>query len=138
MGLLPAGVHEASWDDVMARFGSTERRQVLLAGLFDALRALGAAGCSRFWLDGSFVSAIEEPGDYDACWDWSGVEPALLDPLLLDFSQTGRALMKAKYLGDLFLSGIEAGSGKPFVEFFQRTRDGQVKGIVLLNPKEVA
>lgn len=122
----------------MARFGISERRQVLLVGLFDALRALGAAGCSRFWLDGSFVTEIEEPGDYDACWDWIGVEPALLDPLLLDFSPAGRALMKAKYLGDLFLAGVEAGSGKPFVEFFQRTRDGQVKGIVLLNPKEVA
>ena len=67
----------------------------------------------------------------------AGVDPGLLDPVLLDYSPAGRAAIKAKYLGDVLIAGVERGSGLPFVEFFQRTCDGQRKGIVLLNPKEV-
>lgn len=136
-GLLPAGVHQAVWSEVADAFGFTDKRGVLLVGLYDAARALGAAGCQVLWLDGSFVTDKERPGDFDACWDWHGVDPALLDPLLLDFTNAGRAACKAKYLGDLFPAGIEAGSGLSFVEFFQKTRDGDPKGIVALNPKEI-
>jgi hypothetical protein len=136
-GLLPAGVHAASWEEMAARFGGNAWRQILLGGLRDAAVALAAAGCAALWLDGSFVTAAEAPGDYDACWDWVGVDPGLLDPVLLDYSPPGRACIKAKYLGDVLIAGTEGASGLPFVEFFQRTRDGHRKGIVLLNPKEV-
>jgi hypothetical protein len=136
-GLLPAGIHPASWEDVLSAFGRSQWRGVLLLGLRDVAAALASAGCSALWLDGSFVTDVESPSDYDACWDWQGVDRGLLDPLLLDYSQAGRAVIKAKYLGDVLLAGVERGSGLPFVEFFQRTRDGQRKGIVLLNPKEV-
>jgi hypothetical protein len=136
-GLLPTGIHPASWDEVLSAFGRNHWRRVLLLGLRDVAAALASAGCSALWLDGSFVTDVESPSDYDACWDWQGVERGLLDPLLLDYSPAGRAVIKAKYLGDIFLAGVERGSGLPFVDFFQCTRDGQRKGIVLLNPKEV-
>lgn len=136
-GLLPAGIHPASWDDVLSAFGGSQWRGVLLLGLRDVAVALASAGCSALWLDGSFVTDDELPSDYDACWDWREVDRGLLDPLLLDYSRAGRAAIKAKYLGDVLLAGAGLGSGWPFVEFFQRTRDGQRKGIVLLNPKEV-
>lgn len=136
-GLLPAGIHPASWDDVLSAFGGSQWRGVLLLGLRDVAAALASAGCSALWLDGSFVTDDELPSDYDACWDWQGVDRGLLDPLLLDYSPAGRAAIKAKYLGDVLLAGVGLGSGWPFVEFFQRTRDGRRKGIVLLNPKEV-
>lgn len=110
---------------------------MLLLGLRDVAAVLANAGCSALWLDGSVVTDVESPGDYDACWDWHGVDPGLLDPVLLDYSPVGRAVIKAKYLSDVLIAGVELGSGLPFVEFFQRTRDGQRKGIVLLNPKEV-
>jgi len=137
-GLLPPGVHRGIWEEIATTFGWTDHRARLLDGLRDACRALSMAGCEAMWLDGSFVTAKEMPGDYDACWDPAGVDPALLDPILLDFSSSGRSASKAKYLGDIFIAGVEGGSGLAFVEFFQRTRDGEAKGIVLLNPKEVA
>ena len=137
-GLLPAGVHPASWEEVMSAFGQSSQRGVLLAGLLDATSALALAGCQSLWLDGSFVTAKATPGDYDACWDWHDVAPDLLDPLLLDFSAAGSAARKAKYLGDLFPAGVETGSGLTFVDFFQKTRDGDRKGIVLLNPGELS
>ena len=85
-GSLPAGIHEVSWDDFAARYGTTSHRRNLLAGLKCALESLCDAGCRRAYVDGSFVTAREHPSDFDACWEESEVDPVLLDPALLDFS----------------------------------------------------
>jgi hypothetical protein len=68
-GRLPEGEHPAEWQELMERFGWNPRRRQLLDVLADAIDALAAAGCSRLWLNGSFVTAKEEPADFDACWD---------------------------------------------------------------------
>ena len=134
-GLLPPGEHPAEWDEVESRFGSGDRRAVLLSGLRLACGALSRAGCRRIWLDGSFVTAKPAPGDYDACWDPSGVDPLLLDGALLDWSPAGRLLMKAKFLGDLFPAPPNPLGIRELVEFFQEDRDGSPKGIVILDPR---
>lgn len=135
--VLPDGEHPATWQEVVSAFGEGERRRTLLRGLLLACSALGAAGCQQLWLDGSFVTGKAVPGDYDACWDPAGVDPDRLDPVLLDWSTSGRLLMKAKYLGDLFIAGVETKSGLPFVDFFRKDRDGAPKGIVVIDPREV-
>ena len=66
-GNLPAGEHRARWDEIVERFGYTPWRRKLLDGLEAALASLRAAGCDRVYLDGSFVTAKEEPADFDAC-----------------------------------------------------------------------
>lgn len=136
-GVLPDGEHRATWQEVASTFGKGERRRTLLNGLLRACQALGAAGCGQLWLDGSFVTSKAVPGDYDACWDPEGVDPDQLDPVLLNWSRTGRLLMKGKYLGDLFIAGVETGSGLPFVDFFRKDRDGAPKGVVVIDPREV-
>lgn len=136
-GVLPEGEHDLSWMQMVEEFGSNPRRVVLLSGLRDACAALAVAGCRTLWLDGSFVTAEPNPGDYDACWSPEGVDPSALDPVLLDWSKPGRMRMRAKYLGDLFIAGVEASSSRPFVEFFQRDRDDNPKGIVVLDPRSV-
>jgi hypothetical protein len=136
-GSLPPGEHVATWREIVAAFGTNPRRQALLAGLRELALTLAAAGCQTIWIDGSFVTDKERPGDYDACWDWVGVDLALVDPLLVNYPMT-RASAKGKYGGDIFIAGIrERGSGLTFVEFFQRNRDGQPKGIVRFDPGEV-
>jgi hypothetical protein len=92
------------------------------------------AGCRTLYLDGSFVTGKQVPGDYDGCWDAAGVNPTLLDDVLLDMSN-GRLRQKAKYGGELFVAGwIESGSGRSFLEFFQTDKDtGNLKGIVALD-----
>ena len=54
-GNLPPGVHEATWDEFLARYGYTPHRLALLAGLKLALDGLRTAGCRRVYVDGSFV-----------------------------------------------------------------------------------
>ena len=74
-GSLPAGLHEASEEEVVARFGqSTSRREYLLGRLRRWLELARAVGARRFFINGSFVTDKAEPGDVDAVvWlpdDW--------------------------------------------------------------------
>jgi len=130
-GRLPEGEHETDLTEVVERFGWNHRRRQLLDGLADALDLLAAAGCRRVWLNGSFVTAKEEPGDLDGCWDSHGVDLDALDPVLLDLSSR-RAAQKARFGGELFPNVVEAGSGLDFAEFFQNERDTGRKGIVVI------
>jgi hypothetical protein len=133
VGLLPAGIHNATWQEVQAAFGWNAQRVLLLRKLYDALVALKAAGCPTVYLDGSFVTSKDLPNDYDACWSVAGVNLAALDPVFLDFSR-GRAQMKAKYLGDLFPAEMpEGGTGRLFRDFFQMDRSGAPKGIISIS-----
>jgi hypothetical protein len=131
-GRLPQGEHVASWDEVVERFGWTERRRRLLDGPAEAIELLAEAGCRTVWLNGSFVTAKDEPGDFDACWDTGGVDLDALDPILLDLSNH-RAAQKARFGGELFPNVIETQSGLSFTDF-QNERDTSRKGIVVIHP----
>jgi hypothetical protein len=110
----------------------------LLSGLKQALDSLKRAGCTRAYIDGSFVTAKDHPGDYDACWDPVGVSAALLNPALLIFDDE-RLLQKIVFFGELFpSSAVEARSGRRFLEFFQTDKNtGNPKGIVALKVQEL-
>jgi len=130
-GLLPEGEHPATWDELIERFGWNPRRRQLLDGLAEAVELLSTAGCRRLWLNGSFVTAKEEPADFDACWDPNGVDLDSLDPIFFDFD-SGRAAQKSRFGGELFPNVTESGSGLVFAEFFKNERDGARKGIIIL------
>lgn len=132
-GLLPKGVHPATWEEVVERFGWNPWRQSLLAGLLRALQDLSAAGCRRAWLDGSFVTDVNVPGDFDLCWDMDGVEVHLLTPALRDVTPP-RAIQKSEYGGDVIPNITEAATGMPFLDFFQEEAEtGRPRGILVLD-----
>jgi hypothetical protein len=67
-GWLPVGHHRASWEEIVHRFqgNPNSRRSMLttrLLELRDALRLHGVTG--YLLLDGSYISAKPEPGDFD-------------------------------------------------------------------------
>lgn len=131
-GRLPEGVHEATWDEFAARFGGTDRRVTLLAGLLDALQLLREAGCLVVLIGGSFVTAKPEPGDVDVAWSIVGVNPFALDPIFSDFSQD-RAAQKRRFGAEFFPAEIREGdTGRPFGWFFQYTKSDERVGIVLV------
>ncbi|MDP6420041.1 MAG: hypothetical protein QF672_01755 [SAR202 cluster bacterium] len=133
-GNLPPGIHWATWDEIVASFGATAWRQALLNGLKAALEEFRRSGCHTFYIDGSFVTEKDDPGDFDACWENAGVDPTVLDPVLLTFDR-GRATQKAKYRGEMFPASAEAiPGGRTFFEFFQIDKDtGDPKGIIALD-----
>lgn len=136
-GLLPTGIHAATWDELVSRFGHNAHRRALLAGLRRALTVLRAAGCGSVYIDGSLVTAKALPADFDACWEIDGVNfpylaahaPMLLHPTRMAAEQ------KAVFGGELFPARVTANrSGTPFLDYFQYdSRTAQHKGIVALN-----
>jgi hypothetical protein len=130
---LPPGIHVATWSELVERFGTNQRRREILAGLLRALQALKAAGCRSAYVDGSFVTSKEEPGDFDGCWDHAGVDFDALDPVLLDFDGHRQA-QKAKFEGEMFIADAP---GNRFLEFFQLDRDGRPKGIIQINLADI-
>ena len=136
-GVLPPGVHSAEWPEFEQRFGQTPHRERLLAGLLRAARLLKLAGCHTLYVDGSFITTKGEPGDFDACWDLDGVEIDLLAPIFFDLANQ-RAAQKAQFGGELFPAQLpEGATGRSWLEFFQRDRDGRYKGIVALDLESV-
>jgi hypothetical protein len=93
----------------------------------------------RVFIDGSFVTTKADPNDVDGCWEWTEeVHLDLLDPVFLDFTQV-RWAMRDKYGVDFFLATwVEAGSGLTFLDFFQRNRADELKGIIQLDLEEMA
>lgn len=137
-GNLPAGIHEATWNEIAMRYGSTAHRRRLLDGLKLALESLRDAGCRRAYINGSFVTAKDHPADFDACWEARGVDSRLLDPVLLDFSDRRRA-QKASFGGEMFPAEVPADqAGTRFLDYFQQDKTtGARKGIVVLDLKDL-
>jgi hypothetical protein len=136
-GLLPKGIHPAEWADIESVFGTNARRRHLLEGLEAGLKALHKAGCTLAYLDGSFVTAKPDPGDFDVCYESSTMDFGLLDPVLKDFSNR-RAAQKQKYGGEFFESEAEAiPDGTLYLDFFQMPKDGKAKGIIAIDLNEL-
>ena len=133
-GNLPAGIHTATFAEMRARFGRTRRRRELVGGLHAALTALKNAGCATAYVDGSFVTSKVRPNDFDGCWDATGVDATLLDPVLLTFDN-GRAAQKQKYGGEFFPAHLLASPvGPAYLDFFQKDRaSGAPKGIIAID-----
>jgi hypothetical protein len=135
-GNLPPGIHSCTWEEFVARFGTTQHRLNLIAGLQIAMEQLREAGCPTVYIDGSFVTNKLIPGDFDACWEVRGVDMNQLQsiaPALLKFDPK-RAAQKAEYGGEFFPAGWPADSlGTLFLDFFQRDREGNPKGIISID-----
>ena len=135
--ILPPGVHWAALGEIELRFGQGSHRAKLFEGVVAVARALQKANCERMYLDGSFVTEKIEPTDFDGCWEPKDVVGALLDPVLLDFTN-GRAAQKRKYRGEMFVAGALNGGAGTFLDFFQREKHtGVAKGIVGINLKQL-
>jgi hypothetical protein len=132
--LLPPGEHAVTWNTLAAKFGSgSSRRQTLLAGIREVATELRAAGGRWLFVDGSFTTIKPVPGDWDGCIAEEGIDFARLNPLFQDID-ANRDAIKDRYRCDLFFAGVtERKSGRPFRKFFQHTRDGKPKGVLVLD-----
>lgn len=136
-GNLPTGVHEPEdWPEFVLRFGGNPTRLRQIEGLKEALRLLKDAGCQAVYVNGSFTTAKELPGDFDACWNLAGVDFNRVDDIFFKLRHP-RKEMKARFGGELFPASADAGNGETFLEFFQHDRNGTPKGIVKLDLRKL-
>lgn len=135
-GNLEIGIHIMEWNAFVGTYGYNGTRKGILAGMTVALSALKKYGCQRVYVDGSFVSTKEEPGDFDGCWDPEGVDLKGLTDELPCFVElrAPRDSQKALFRGEIFPSTVPADNkGNTFLEFFQKDRDETPKGIIQIN-----
>ncbi len=65
-GYLPPGIHQASLDEIEARFGQgSELRKVQMESIRWLVDLARRAGIERLVINGSFVTDISEPNDVD-------------------------------------------------------------------------
>ena len=133
-GNLPPGEHLVSWTEFTTRYGYNARRAAILENIRAWLAHIQVAGCRTAWIDGSFVCEKAIPGDYDACWDVTGVDRSLIDPRLVGMTDLDFQATKAAYGGDIRpdLASPPA-SIQYYIKFFQRDRQNRSKGIIRLN-----
>ena len=130
-GYLPEGLHLASDAEVIFRFGAwSRRRRRLVLRLLRWLELARDVGAHRLLLDGSFVTAKEEPDDIDA---------VILLPR--DFQrQVDQGMEAAIELEEMLLTrrpeelfaAEDQTDWDDWFEFFSRTReaDARRKGLV--------
>lgn len=133
-GNLPPGVYQVSLREIEGRFTWNSKRKELFDGLQSAVDNLAAAGVEKIWVDGSFVTHKAEPNDIDGCWEPNqAIDEDTLDPVFL-VTMAPRLAMKRKYGVDFMIAGtrlFDAG-GERVEDFFQEDKEGNPKGILLL------
>jgi hypothetical protein len=134
-GNLPPGEYTvSSWSDFVDRYGYNQRRLGILGDIRRWLLHVQAAGCRTAWIDGSFICANDSPGDYDACWDVTGVDRTLIDPHLIGGTDADLDAAKATFGGDIRPDlGSPPASNRHYIKIFQLDRLNQAKGIVRLD-----
>ena len=131
--VLRPGIHDSTLAAIEARFATTDHRQKLFSGFQDGTTCLFDAGCKNIYLDGSFVTEKQFPGDFDACWDPTGVDLQKLNPVLLDFKDM-RKRQKERFLGEFFPTSSYADNTTIFLDFFQIDKyTGNSKGVICIH-----
>ncbi len=131
--ILPPGEHLATLQEVKQTLAFNPHRLNLFNGLVNAANLLARSGCKYLYLDGSYVTEKDMPGDFDACWSIEQVDFNIVDPIFLDLSN-GTTAQKARFGGELFLNCTERASGKLFKDFFKNEKHtNQEKGIIVID-----
>ena len=130
--VLPPGIHNATLEEVETRFATSDYRKHLFSGFKNGVMALCKAGCRKIYLDGSFITEKLIPGDFDVCWDDTGVDDVKLDPVFSDFSN-GRKNQKKRFYGEFFPANLLADGRHFFFGYFQTDKyTGNAKGIICI------
>lgn len=128
-GYLPPGIHEATLAQIEKRYAYTNKRKWLFEGLKKLVNTLSPAGCKTIYLNGSYITNKIEPNDYDATWEYEGVDNTI-DPLLRD--EMDLDIIKRKYGGDVFCRMAECFD---YLVYFQTDFMGIRKGIIKISLK---
>jgi predicted nucleotidyltransferase len=137
-GVLPEGVHKMSLPGFKEKFVYNSRREEIYEAFLILIADLKAINCRAVYIDGSYVTSKELPGDIDVCWeDDDGIDWDLLDtqyPIFFDLNPPRKA-QQLRYRADVFPANIyESNSGMMFKDFFQQNKEtGNIKGIVKIN-----
>ena len=137
-GLLPAGVHECTLEEIGKRFGcfqSSDQRPRLFVKLEAFLREARASKAARAILvDGSFVTGKARPNDIDLIIVVPREHDFRADLSPAAYNVLSKRLVHRRFGFDLLVAREESVEYDRWVEFFQQVRlePGRLKGILIL------
>lgn len=133
--VLPIGIHDASMEEIEARYATNLRRKNLFLGFKKASEHLFKQGCQAIYLNGSYVTDKAQPGDYDAAWDANEVDLTTVDDVLKFADKKSREQMKRKYGGEFFPFSVPVWEAQILKTFQTDKHTGEKKGILrITNP----
>lgn len=133
---LPPGIHLTTWEEFKTRYGLNHKRILQINGLERAIEQFRNAGCTKIFIDGSFVTDKKNPNDYDALYDLNEINEDIIDDRLIDATKIGREKQKRYYQGEFFPMYANATSpvGSRYIDFFQKDKKTkQPKGIIRID-----
>lgn len=135
--ILPPGEHLASLREIEEQFGTSSfRRRELMKELRWIVEELLSRGVVKIWVDGSFTTGEPRPRDVDVVY-----EPAPGDdPRSWGILAPGRRRdLKHRHKIDLWKHPTmvsDLGLPTPIEKLFQTDRNGQSKGIIVLEQEQ--
>jgi hypothetical protein len=139
-GYLPEGVHEATLEEVRERFGRfqrTDRRPALFAKLSLFVAETRASGLvEAVIVDGSFVTAKDEPSDIDLILVLRPDHDYDADPKPFEYNILSRRRVRRRFRFDVVSARQGSEEYERSVNFFQgvKGRSGLRKGVVKVLP----
>jgi len=139
-GLLPAGVHDCTLDEVEERFGQfqrSDRRVRLVAELRKYCAELRDVAIARFLVvDGSFVTAKEEPGDIDILLAVRADADLSQDFGPFEYNAISKRKVRRRYPFDLLVAPESTSAYEEYVALFSQVRDRPSlrKGLLRVTP----
>lgn len=138
-GDLPQGVHRATLEEVLARFGhGTSQRQIMTARLNRVLKLARATGkLERFIIFGSYITAKAEPNDVDILLVMrDDLQEQDYDPHAFPmFDHSGAQTELGASLFVIRPGFIIGESVDQFIAHWQVKRDLSLRGIVEISPE---
>lgn len=132
-GLLPAGIHRATVDEIRQRlaiFDRSDRRIRVFENLERLLNEARKSGIvRRVIVAGSFVTQQAEPNDFDCILV---LDPSIVGQTLppFQYNLVSRKAARRIFRGDVVPAIDGSTALHEYLDFFQTTRDGQRMGVV--------
>ena len=124
-----------TFEEFKHHFGTNPRRMGQINNALPFFKIFHSCGCKAVYVDGSFVSKKTYPEDIDLCFDINNIDAEKLEkefPQFFDVQEIGRIR------GDLQCHIFHFDeNNKRLLRILEEDRDGDPKGLVKLNLKDI-
>ena len=137
-GLLPAGIHSCTLEELKEKFGRFQRTdcRLKLVGTLEALlqEMQSTKQVVKVFVDGSFVTGKDDPNDIDLVAVVHEDYDVTADLRPFEYNALSKRMVGKRYKFDMFLARQNSAELTKYVEFFQQVRNNpdQRKGILML------
>ncbi len=125
-GFLPEGIHEATLEELRERFGRfqrTDRRPALFTKLTTYVAEVRASGLAvAVIVDGSFVTAKDEPSDIDLILVLSPDHDDRADLRPFEYNAVAKHVVRRRFRFDVVSAREGTDECEGALNFFQRIR----------------